>query len=84
MKTNLIRIGNSKGIRIPKSLIEQYQLTGEIELISSGTGLLITSSQKPRSRWEDLFRTSITGAKEKDGDVWKRISNKFDNEDWSW
>jgi antitoxin component of MazEF toxin-antitoxin module len=31
MKTNLIQIGNSKGIRIPKSLIEQYQLSGEIE-----------------------------------------------------
>ena len=52
MKTNLIQIGNSKGIRIPKSFIEQYQLNGEIELIPSKSGLLITSSSKPRKGWE--------------------------------
>ena len=56
MKTNLIQIGNSKGIRIPKSYIEQYQLNGEIELIPSKSGLLITSSSKPRTEWEDLIQ----------------------------
>ena len=35
MKTNLIQIGNSKGIIIPKSFIEQYQLDGEIEALRS-------------------------------------------------
>jgi antitoxin component of MazEF toxin-antitoxin module len=46
MKTSLIQIGNSKGIRIPKSFIEQYQLHGEIELIPSNAGLLISSRPK--------------------------------------
>lgn len=84
MKTNLIQIGNSKGIRIPKSLIEQYQLSGEIELIPSNTGLLITSSLKPRSRWEDFFKNSVPEQKNPDSLAWRTISNKFDNEEWSW
>jgi antitoxin MazE len=84
MKTNLIQIGNSKGIRIPKSFIEQYQLSGEIELTPFNTGLLITSSLKPRSGWEDLFKNSMPEQKDLDGLAWRTISNKFDNEEWSW
>ena len=84
MKTNLIQIGNSKGIRIPKSLIEQYQLGGEIELIPSRNGLLITSSSKPRSGWEDVFKDSAAGQKDSDSSAWRSVSNKFDNEEWSW
>jgi antitoxin MazE len=84
MKINLIQIGNSKGIRIPKSLIEQYQLSGRIELIPSNTGLLITSSLKPRSGWEDLFKNAMQEQKDLDGLAWRAISNKFDNEEWTW
>ena len=84
MKTNLIQIGNSKGIRIPKSLIEQYQLSGVIELIPSKSGLLITSSSKSRSGWEDLFKNSEARQKDSDSSAWQSVSNKFDNEEWSW
>ena len=84
MKTNLIQIGNSKGIRIPKSLIEQYQLSGEIELIPSKSGLLITSSSKPRDGWEDVFKNSAPVQQDSDGIAWRTVSNKFDKEEWSW
>ena len=84
MKTNLIQIGNSKGIRIPKSFIEQYQLNGEIELIPSRSGLLITSSLKPRDGWEDSFKNSAPAQKDANGLAWESFSNKFDKADWSW
>ena len=84
MKTHLIQIGNSKGIRIPKSLIEQYQLSGEIELIPSKTGLLITSSLKPRDGWDETFKNYAPVQKGSDDLTWQSISNKFDNEEWSW
>ena len=84
MKTNLIQIGNSKGIRIPKSLIERYQLSGEIELIPSKDGLFLTSSTKPRSGWEDSFKKSAAGQKDSDSSAWRSVSNKFDNVEWSW
>ncbi len=84
MKTNLIQIGNSKGIRIPKSLIEQYQLSGEIELIPSKDGLLITASSKPRDGWEEIFKNSAEGQTDAESTAWQTFSNKFDNEEWSW
>ena len=84
MKTNLIQIGNSKGIRIPKSLIEQYELEGEIELIPSKTGLLLTASVKPRSNWEDSFKNAEPGRKDADGLAWRSVTNKFDKEEWTW
>lgn len=84
MKTSLIQIGNSKGIRIPKSLIEQYQLNGEIELIPSNAGLLISSVSKPRSGWEDLFKNSVSDQKDLDALTWSAAPNKFDIEGWSW
>ena len=84
MKTNLIQIGNSKGIRIPKSFIEQYQLDGEIELIPHKSGLLITSSSKPRNGWEDSFKNSTEEQKDADSSAWRSVSNQFDNEEWSW
>ena len=84
MKTNLIQIGNSKGIRIPKSLIEQYQLSGEIELIPSKDGLLITASSKPRNGWEEIFKNSAPGQTDTESTAWQTFSNKFDNEEWSW
>ena len=84
MKTNLIQIGNSKGIRIPKSLIEQYQLNGEIELIPSKSGLLITSSSKAREGWEEAFINSALEEKDSDGSACQSFSNKFDHEEWSW
>ena len=84
MKTNLIQIGNSKGIRIPKSFIEQYQLDGEIELIPSKSGLLITSSSKPRDGWEEIFKNSAAEQSDAESTAWQTFSNKFDNEEWSW
>ena len=84
MKTNLIQIGNSKGIRIPKSFIDQYQLSGEIELIPSKNGLLITSSSKPRNGWEEEFKNSAKDQKDSDISAWQSVSNQFDNTEWSW
>jgi antitoxin MazE len=84
MKTYLIQIGNSKGIRIPKSFIEQYKLSEEIELVPSAKGLLITSKIKPRGNWEDLFKNSGAVENLKENTEWQKISNRFDNEEWSW
>jgi antitoxin MazE len=84
MKTNLIQIGNSKGIRIPKNLIQQYQLEGQIDLIPSNKGLMIVSSSKPRADWEVLFKGSTNIEKEADTQDVRNLINRFDKEEWSW
>ena len=48
----IIRIGNSQGIRIPKPIIELTNLEGqELEFTVLNEGLLITSEKKPRAGW---------------------------------
>ena len=56
MKTRVIRIGNSHGIRIPKTLLDQYRLQDEVELEVVNDYLVIRSATKLRSGWADAFR----------------------------
>jgi antitoxin MazE len=54
--TQLVRIGNSQGIRIPKPLIEQANLEGkELKLQLVNGGLLITPEKGPREGWKEAI-----------------------------
>ena len=55
MKTELIQIGNSRGIRIPKPLIEQCGLGDMVELRVENDCLVISSERRPRQGWEEAF-----------------------------
>jgi len=49
----IIKIGNSQGIRIPKPIVELANLAGkELEFVVLGEGLLITAEKKPRVAWQ--------------------------------
>ena len=52
MKTHIIKIGNSQGIRIPKVLLEQSGLGEEVELEVQDAQIIIHSAERPRQRWE--------------------------------
>jgi antitoxin MazE len=84
MTTKLITIGNSMGIRIPKTLIQQYELAGtDIELHAEEDGILISPVKKARHNWEELFQKEIKNppaAEEDNIDV----QNTFDVTDWTW
>jgi antitoxin MazE len=53
MHTNLIRIGNSQGIRLPKAVIEQAELTGELDLEVANGAVIIRSAKRPRQGWAE-------------------------------
>ena len=58
MKTTLVPIGNSKGIRIPKAILEQCHFTKEIDLRVDGNTLILKSiKHKPRQHWNEVFKT---------------------------
>lgn len=59
MHLKIIPIGTSKGIRIPKSLLDKYGFTHEIEIEETSAGLLIKSAKKPRAGWEAAFKKAI-------------------------
>lgn len=56
MKTRIVRIGNSQGIRIPKPLLAQAGLSGEVEIKLRNSTLIIQAASKPRAGWATAFR----------------------------
>jgi antitoxin MazE len=65
----LTKIGNSRGIRLPKALIEQAGLTDEVELIARDGEILIANHRKPREGWEESF---------------EGMAEDMAAEDWAW
>ncbi len=53
MRANLIRIGNSQGIRLPKAVIEEADLSGELDLEISDGAVIIRSAEKLRDGWAE-------------------------------
>jgi antitoxin MazE len=82
MKTQIIKIGNSKGIRIPKPLLEQSHLDGEVELEVRDDGLLIKPAKKPRFNWDKAFREMSEN--DEDEMILDDSANKFEREKWQW
>ena len=82
MRANLIRIGNSRGIRIPKPLLEQAGLGGTVELLAEKGRLVIRPGRSPRQGWEDAFRAMAKRGD--DGVLLGKIANAFDRDEWTW
>lgn len=57
MKASIIKIGNSKGIRIPKPILEQCNLQGEVDMDVENNRLIIRSPVTPRENWESFFQS---------------------------
>lgn len=82
MRTELIRIGNSRGIRIPKPLIEQVGLGDTVELRVENDRIIIAAERRPRAGWEEAFRAA--GSADSDELAGPSGPNKFDNREWRW
>ena len=55
MKTRIVRIGNSQGIRIPKPLLDQTGLLGEVEISAAADSLVIRPARKAGAGWAAAF-----------------------------
>jgi antitoxin MazE len=82
MKANIVRIGNSKGIRLPKTLLQEAQLEGEVELQAERGRILISRSAPPRAGWANAARRMQ--AQGEDGLLDPPTATRFDKEDWKW
>jgi len=83
MKTTLIPIGNSRGIRIPKPIIEQCGLLEEVEMDVRDRMILIHAPRQPRSGWAAAFIRMARVGDDKllDGEP---VLTRWDEEDWQW
>ena len=85
MRTKLIAIGNSMGVRLPKALIEQFALAdGEIDLQAEERGILISSVKKPRDGWREKFADAQHKGEAPEQEILEAIQNDFDKTEWTW
>jgi antitoxin MazE len=81
-KARIVRIGNSRGIRIPKVLLDQAQLPDEVELHAEPGRLVVQGARRPRMGWAEAARAM---AKHGDDDLLDRpTATRFDREEWEW
>ena len=84
MKANIIRIGNSKGIRLPKPVLEQCGLEENVEIEVEGNRLVIRPIRRPRSGWSKAF---MEMAHHKDDALLDRDiphTTAWDKTEWRW
>jgi len=84
MRVRIVKIGNSQGIRIPKPVILQAGITGEVELNVEENRLIISSVDRPRAGWAEAFRNMAKRGDDVllDGDV--SYASRWDAEEWEW
>ncbi len=56
MRLNIVAIGNSKGIRLSKSLLERYNLSDEVELVLEKDRIILKPVRSPRYGWDQAFK----------------------------
>ena len=85
MKTQVIKIGNSKGIRIPKSMLDQSGFGNEVDIELREDEIVIRPIKKPRKNWSEAFRSM---SEQKDDSLLDINSstdrNNWDRQEWEW
>lgn len=85
LKTKVIRIGNSKGVRIPKALIEESGITDEIEMILRDNEIVLRSVESIRKEWEASFQKMAEQGDDAllDQEELEKPS-QWDDSEWTW
>lgn len=82
MLTTIRRLGKSRGILIPKSLLKQAGLENHVEILADGKKLIVRRpGSAPRAGWAEASRKLAASGDDKL--VWPEFANVADA-DWSW
>ena len=79
VRGKLVKIGNSRGIRLAKQLLEVAGLTDDVEIEAAPGVVTIRPSMHPRAGWEEAASTWAP-----EGLLDEMTATRFDDEDWSW
>ena len=77
MEISIIQIGNSKGIRLAKTILERYDITDKVELIFKEGFLILRPVKKVRDGWDKAFKKMAER-----GDDELLIDDIFEDENW--
>jgi antitoxin MazE len=82
MRSQIIQIGNSQGIRIPKTLLEDSGIKGVVDLELHPDGILIRNAEKPRAGWDEAFRQMAEN--DDDEKALDEARTEFEKKCWQW
>ena len=81
-KVRIVKIGNSRGIRVPKVLLDQAQLPDEVELHAEPGRLVVQATRRPRTGWAKAARAMRDRAD--DALLDEPTATRFDRKEWEW
>jgi len=85
VKAKIIRIGNSQGVRIPKPVLEESGLHGEVDLQVHEGGIVIRPLTKPRAGWDQAFQSmAASGDDQLLDEELLSYQSSWDDEEWQW
>lgn len=59
MQAKLVKIGNSYGVRLPKTVIDTCEFQSDLELIVKGKSVVLTAEKQPRSGWKEAIQDEV-------------------------
>jgi antitoxin MazE len=77
IQVSIVQVGNSKGIRLSKTLLDKYQITNKVELVLENDYIILKPVTKKKKNWENAFAEM-----HKNGDDKLLIDSVFDDEKW--
>lgn len=83
MKVNLIRIGNSKGVRIPSSVIKECGFGEQIEMRVEQGIIVLSPLRRGREGWDAAFK-KMAATGDDAALIPDALETDFDNEEWTW
>jgi antitoxin MazE len=75
MEVSVIKIGNSKGIRLSKTMLDKYNIQDTVEVILEKGQIVIKPLSRPRKGWEKAFKKMA-----ENGDDSLLVNDVFDDE----
>jgi antitoxin MazE len=81
-RTRIVQIGNSKGIRVPKMLLQHAQLPEEVELQAEHGRLIVRAARAARAGWADAAKSMHARGDDRLLDA--PTSSQFDDKEWQW
>lgn len=82
IRTRIVKIGNSQGIRIPKPLLEQSGIHTEVEMEVQGDHLIVRAAPRLRVGWDEAFAAM---AERQDDVLLDDVSTtSWDQVEWEW
>ncbi|MHC4135322.1 MAG: AbrB/MazE/SpoVT family DNA-binding domain-containing protein [Planctomycetota bacterium] len=84
MRVRLVRIGNSRGIRIPKGLLDQLGLEGDVDLELRDGRLVISPVRSAREGWDKAFAAMAARGDDQLVHGEQLTASAWDEEEWDW